>query len=301
MKKIMYFLSFKTKSFFVRFYFFLMALFKKRIIIMAGTGIGDGCLSMAYIHEFLKKDSNYTLYWPKNIKWLLDEYSPLPCRIKYISKKKYSSYRFGYQNLSEYSITYKLLKLKHFIFMDTHILYKNDLDFMPGLYLLDILKYCILKLDSQTKIVVHQPKKTYIDNSIKQNSVLINTNSNSSWIKSSSEWQELINKLNDSGYYVYVNAVSENDYKYDNAMNLVLKMDEMFSIIDKFEMVISIRSGFLDYMVPKIKKLICLNDSIHFLNIWSLKQWKEINPQIKITEKVYDRSCRLIELIGEDI
>jgi len=104
-------------------------------------------------------------------------------------------------------------------------------------------------------------------------------------------WQNLINYLNNNGYDVFINS----RFHFYGAINIYLPIELAIPFVENTDLVISVRTGFVDLISStKVKKIIVYKDKAE-MNFWSIKEYKYTsvkNKTIEITQnefnKIYD-------------
>lgn len=295
---------FKIKKYIIRkiyiIYLFIFCIrhSKEKIILIGGYGMGDLCISMAYFEEFLLKNPNekFIIISSNKTRWLLERYNIGKCKLKYCNNKTISYLEMAVHSI-DMSYLIRKLKRRNLIIADPWSYIEESMIFYEGLSALGIYRDAIFKVGYDASIIYAPAIKTELDLKIKSKSVLLNYFSNSSNIPID-DWINIIEFLNESGYNVYVNSPNQNKNEIKNVISLNLNMDELYSIANKFEMIISIRSGFLDYIIKECHHLICIYENYNFYNIYNLNKWNVKNLKIQSflsTDKGY------VELVKEGI
>ena len=263
----------------------------KKIIILGCIGVGDVCISMAYLKPFLENNkSKYVIILSENLDWLYKLYDidnkANNIELKYLKKKKMLHLRSAFV-MPQYNRIIEKLKKKNLIISDPMAYITEELSNYNGLSALNLCRDVIYKLNINTKIEYPIINKNDSKVEIKKHSVFINPYSNSGNIKHD-EWQKIIDFYKENNYNVYVNAIK--DEKFKNSITLNLSLIEMYSLINQFDMVVSIRSGFLDFMIKNCHHIICLYENKGFINIYALEDWNIKNIKIQnyiVTDNMY--------------
>lgn len=251
----------------------------KKIVILGGVGIGDVCISMAYFEEFKKITTEPILIIaPKKLKWLLERYNVQNCEIKYLETDMMRHLGCSY-NPVNYNFFFERFKKKNLHISDPWAYIDRKMIYYKEISALTINKGVVYKLDSKAQITYAPAIFKETDIRIENKSVLLNPYSNSSNMSIES-WKKISEILVLNGYKVYVNSPN-NEKLTDDTISLNITLDQMHSIVDKFDIVISIRSGFLDYLIEKCHHVICIYEDQFFYNMYNLEKWEVEKLQVQ--------------------
>lgn len=157
-------------------------------------------------------------------------------------------------------------------------LYPMSIMRVPNLSFLDILKFAYYKLSSSEASISYPEVNTEsvdcfggID--IKR-SVLINPYSNSQKAKNAL-FESIVETLTKSGYEVYTNVSSEYEQPLSGTKPLKISLNELYYFASNCALVISIRSGLLDFLA---------NSGGRFLAIYSNEAKKEFRIAYNLSE-----------------
>jgi len=110
-------------------------------------------------------------------------------------------------------------------------------------------------------------------------------------------WQNLINYLNNNGYEVFVNS----RFHFYGAINIYLPIEVVIPFVENMALVISVRTGFADFISStKVKKIIIYKDKAE-MNFWSLKAYKYVqlkNKIIEITQNEFNKIYDMIKVLN---
>jgi len=106
-------------------------------------------------------------------------------------------------------------------------------------------------------------------------------------------WQNLINYLNDNGYQVFVNSRS----RFYDAINIYLPIELVIPFVENMDLVISVRTGFVDFISStKVKKVIIYKDKAE-MNFWSIKEYNYASVKNKIIEITQNEFNKIYDMI----
>jgi len=110
-------------------------------------------------------------------------------------------------------------------------------------------------------------------------------------------WQNLINYLNNNGYEVFVNS----RFHFYGAMNIYLPIELVIPFVENMDLVISVRTGFVDLISStKVKKIILYKDKAE-MNFLSIKAYEYVtakNKIIEITQNEFNKIYGMIRVLN---
>ena len=244
-------------------------------IFLCLSGIGDTVQDLAYINE-LKKENNVTtyVYASEKLKDVVSSYDGIDNLILYkVNDKTCSLIR----NITLFPhIAKKLLEHHIYTFFEFHKF--NEGEENKAIY--DVLYQNskeILKLKSNTIIY---PKVRDIDvTSIKsfesgQKIALLNPYSNSMAVKDERVFINIAKQLKEKNYIIYTN-ITPNQKPVDGTIGLTCSLEELYNISKQADLIVSIRSGVLDYIVSSdINMFVIYQCSPSFFERFHMTNWK---------------------------
>ena len=264
---------------------------KKNIVIAYGPAIGDTLFSLAYIHS-LKQNNKKTIFvCSKGASWLCRYYELDDFEIKVISNKGLARIANGMAPEIGNGILKYLCSRNLYITCCrgyTSLMEKNEWE------LLDFLKFEIFKCNCNFR----RPSIPPLENKelkIPKNSILFSF-SNSAFGVKTEEWEEIALYLLNHGFTVFTNCKSINEKPIKGTTQLIMTMEEIYNITDRFYCLIGMRSGFYDFVIDKARKIICINPDYVQL-WWNLEQWQSDCKVINITYKEGELVKKVIENI----
>jgi len=106
-------------------------------------------------------------------------------------------------------------------------------------------------------------------------------------------WQNLINYLNNNGYQVFVNS----RFQFYGAINMYLPIELVIPFVENMNLVISVRTGFVDLISStKVKKIIVYKDKAE-MSFWSIKEYKYSSVKNKIIEITQNEFNKIYDMI----
>lgn len=89
-------------------------------------------------------------------------------------------------------------------------------------------------------------------------------------------YQKIATFLIDNGYEVYTNVL-ENQAELNGTKRLECSLDKVFYLAPKVTFVVSVRSGFVDFLQFSGANIFCVYENItqELYEMWSLKQWNQ--------------------------
>ena len=252
-------------------------------ILLPGL-FGDFCYGMAYVGAFCKKmnkeGKNVTLLVPEKRMSLLECYKgnfriiSMPSKdVKY----KRSKWILQRRKCIEKAISVNILPtVPWFIIPHTDIISRDCLD---------ILRNDIFKLGDNATIEFPQINNvpvTSIDNfyAICNRVIIINPYSNSMSNLDHSLFEAIAEELTKNGYIVYTNVVGS-QLPIKGTMPLNCSVFELYNICNKIPLVISIRSGIVDFLISCHCKFFVVyfgennTNTQNFFNIFKLNAWNK--------------------------
>jgi len=108
-------------------------------------------------------------------------------------------------------------------------------------------------------------------------------------------WQNLINYLNNNGYEVFVNS----RFHFYGAMSIYLPIELVIPFVENMDLVISVRTGFVDLISStKVKKIILYKDKaeMYFFSITAYEYVTAKNKIIEITQNEFNKIYGMIKV-----
>lgn len=249
------------------------------LIFVAVDGLGDICYHMAFLKTIKEKYQKKILVICSCYSQLLVSLYPEIDRIISLKKGRERSYKFFvnscyanqiFNNFNNRSNVYSCGHWQYYPFRVMHI---------PGVTMFDILK-CI-NYEIEDEMVITYPQVPESDLSRFEfrdwdKTILINPHSN--FLNTdSSIFQEIANKLVNKGYDVYTNVSSVYNVPINGTRALSCTLTELYSILKKIRLFISVRSGILDFTINSGGRFLVIYDYEEtglFKKAYSLKDWK---------------------------
>ncbi len=241
---------------------------KKNIVIAYGPAIGDTLFSLAYIHSLRNKDKKTIFVCSKGASWVCNYYNLDGFEIKTVSNKCLARIANGTApEIGRGILNYICAKNLYITCARgyTSLMENNKWK------LLDFLKYEVFKCDcdfGRPSI----PQLEYKGLDLPKNSILLSF-SNSAFGVKIEEWEAIASILSRRGFCVFTNCRSIDEKPINGTQQLVLSMEEMYNLANKFYCFIGMRSGFYDFVIDKARKIICINPD-YIQTWWDLEQWK---------------------------
>lgn len=218
------------------------------IYILTNQPIGDTVYCLAYLNAFKRNNQNKTvvLLGYRNRNTIYDLYKTSFDRIEYVD---------SVSNIVGSILHRKgLIKfLKRFNIYTTYPYFYNKVPFNTGETTLDVIKNELLPLPNNAKITfpsIPCQSVTSIDgfNEIKSRVVVINPYSVTMSKINLTLFNNIVEYLTNQGYIVYTNALDNQDI-LPNTRRLNCSLYEFYEICNSIPLVISTRSGIIDYLI----------------------------------------------------
>ena len=269
-----------------------------RYTIILPMAIGDFCYALAYMRELcMKKESegkDILLVVYDKRKSLLTQYELDYPKI-FIQKGTRESQIVDWIAYNRYLMKFAR---KHNIY--TTVAYYETPERKACKSCLDISRYNIFKLEGKGHIVypcVPNCEITSISDFDEVNNriVILNPYSNSLELKDNGLFEELSSFLHKKGYVLYTNVIPGQKI-VKGTYPLACSIIELYNICKRIPLVISIRSGIIDYLISSPAHFFVIYEqdvSPKYRSIYALDAWQTNN----VYETVYtDRSSVLTHL-----
>ena len=253
------------------------------LIFIGAPGIGDQCVACAHLHEYIKKVAykKYAIVCNEKVGYVYREININS--IIALSKSEIWNIRSSYLFNSFFGKKInKMIDNGSLCIVDVkYYQKKNNAD---GDAISIIRKYAF-HLDNEILPEVHRisfnSKKRMDDLSP---FIIINPYSGSMKIQSD-VFEPVIQFFESRGYKVFCN-VTGSQVPLQDTIELRCSVQDLYEMAEKAEMVFSIRSGILDYIIGNCKRIIAVYDSQEFRRLYSLLSWKS--------------ECVVLELMNND-
>lgn len=147
--------------------------------------------------------------------------------------------------------------------------------------------------------MIDSNKVTAIKNfeKIKNKVIVINPYSNSLSKVSMSLYENLCNCLLEKGYIVYTNVVGEQK-PIKGSKELRCSIDELYTIVSKIPVIISVRSGILDFLAPSQANMFVLYENCgeRLKKMYHLSSW---NCNGRIKEIYFDSEKEIVKITNQ--
>lgn len=251
------------------------------IAIMYGTGIGDLCLSIAYLQEFKAHyQRKICLVASSTLKELVFCYGGYD-KLVFISKQQTNDMIF--MLLKHFRWRWFERKFNNYEIIYTNPWYYQEMSSSQNCFVLDILKKNVYRIDSDICQIPRIPLSEGDCKTENYKKILINGFSNSTVIDIQI-FDKLILYFKKLGYVVYSNCINESSFCFNNTERLVSDIFNLYSIANKFDYILSVRSGIIDFLASAKTKFILLYEHNNYLPLYSIKQW----PNVDAIELYYD-------------
>lgn len=271
-----------------------------KIIILSQPGIGDVCIGLAYAQEYTKKTGKAVYVCCEKVRTVVEDYG-FDDFIT-VSTEEMEEIRTGFYKNPV--IRYQLLtKYKEkILIIDPGYYFNIDLCRIPGFRLMDVYKYGVYKVKSSETgpeyplpYLNYDVKKKF---GISGKYVILNEFSNSASI-SSSFFESSVNFFISKGYDVYSNVFGDQK-QVKGTKPLRCTIQELYYIARECSLMISVRSGILDYIINSLSDLFVIYESIKDRYLFSLDAWQ---CNVRLKEVVYtsedEARNQLIEFIAD--
>lgn len=243
----------------------------KNVVVAFGPAMGDVLFSLAYISSVTNEKKETLFLCTEKTAWLVDLFPVKNVKIKYMDVEQIKHMPAAYV----YRPTNAVLKgIDNLTIANVFMYYSVEEVWQDKCgTLLSVLKDKAFRCESSTLPQrLHVPYK-YVDVTIPRKSVLISPTSASSKGVDDSEWRSIIEWLRQNNYTVYTNCSSSNEAELPNTEKIVLDMVSIYNIIDRFDLIIGIRSGFQDFIIDRAKNIISINTG-NMYPCFTLTQWE---------------------------
>lgn len=266
------------------------------IIILGGEpGIGDFLLVTAYLNTYIKNYNQKSIpLCSDTSKNLLEELGI----VNYITvnKKQMHEIVFGccWNPLLRPMIKSYLADGKLRIAAYEYFIHSSQCFRIPEVNILKIIKYSAFQLTDDTAEIRYP--KVELDYNVLQKYriqfpfVIINPYSNSAYI-GLDIFEKLVIKIKEKGFNVYCN-VMKNQKEVEGSIALRCTIQELFVLSSYAELILSIRSGILDYIVSNAKRIIAIYDREIDYYAYTLKSWE---TETEIGEFLYDNNGKMLK------
>lgn len=223
---------------------------KDEVYVILTNAIGDDIYGMSYVKELRKHhNGELTVLCLKNRKTLVESYPDSYDRIVTFDKNTEK-----WKDITSIYMSRRLLPMaaKQGIFSILPFYYL-PLDFSDGRNQLELIRDVLLKLPKDVSIQYPDIKETVISSisDFKDKSdhiVVINPYSSSMDYVDMAMYEKISDYIQDKGYIVYTNVVGDQKV-VKGTKPLRCSIDEFYSICNHIPLVISTRSGIIDWSI----------------------------------------------------
>lgn len=246
----------------------------KCTVVFPEGGIGDVCIAMAYLESFREKAGKEIILYLcdlgslRTISSLYLGYDEIRyvkvSRMKSISRAL--SYRGRWRWYEKYHAANELIIASPWAYLTYGMLYYKKLD------CLSVLSDTAYRLGGKGTIALpalepdEKPETS-------GKSVLFNVFSNSLTVPVEKVFPPIAEYFAAAGYEVYTNCKDEQSYCLPGTKPYVATITELYKTARRFEYIVSIRSGILDFLAATGVKQIVFYNGISYVNLYSMKMW----------------------------
>lgn len=264
----------------------------KNVVVAFGPAMGDVLFSLAYISAITNEKKETLFLCTEKTAWLVKLFSVQNVMIKSVDVKQIKHMPAAYIYRPTNAILNGIDNLtiaSVFMYYSVEEVWQDKCG-----TLLSVLRDKAFRCESSALPQrPHVPYK-YVDVIIPKKSVLISPTSASSKGVDDTEWRSVIDWLKKNNYTVFTNCSSPHEVELPNTEKIVLDMISIYNIIDRFDIVIGIRSGFQDFIIDRAKTIISINTG-NMYPCFTLTQWA---TKANVRELSYKKETFFEDVIG---
>lgn len=265
-----------------------------KVFYVYGKGIGDVCIETAYLQPFMKSNKIHgKVIVRENLVNIAKQMQVED--VMSIDDYTATCIEESMHNIHTKSFYYNLLRKEKIFILDPWFYADNYIRRIAGISATKVVKNVALNIhdDNYKKIC---PVVTYNENTIEGSFVIINPYSNSMNLDLN-VWNDSINFLKNKGYSVYTN-VTKTQKELPGTKRLEVTIEALYNLASKAELIISIRSGIIDYIISNSKNMIVVYEGYNFRDFYSLDEWEdEINLKQIVDNGEIDVAKQIIDSI----
>ena len=243
------------------------------ILIVLSPLIGDTCYALAFLREIKKKrtDKSICVAGIKKQQGLLDLYPDIDRIIVLDEKMGKDAELFTFDGkYSEMYLGKDIVNGNAFFYPACYSANNPDIMFQLRTY--------IYKVGEKAQITYHcSPNSNVSEIEIDTNKqvVILNPYSHSTFEASLTVYEEICNLLKSKGFEVYTNVVGHQK-AIKGSYELRCSIENLFCIAQKASMIVSTRSGILDYLAPSNINMFVIyeNCSERLKKMYHLSNWE---------------------------
>lgn len=251
------------------------------IVIAFGPYMGDTIYSLAYL-KYLSEKKHTIFVCADRVAWLCQYYDlpnvdVMPVKFDFFSNVQ----KMLYMSRDKYYIDINVKRNLYLPFI--HAYCSNHFLYSCNTTLLEMLRKAVF--DISEKCVPQRPSIPIKaeEGKVLPKSILVSPYSNTTRPIDIKVWTDCCEKMANLGYTVYTNCASEQDQAIPGTHKIVMDLVTLYSIIDQFDAIIGLRSGFQDLLIDRAKSIICIITGGVY-PMFTLKQW---DTKAYISEIVY--------------
>lgn len=267
------------------------------LIVNTLPAIGDSCVFLAYLPEFLKTHEKTKLIIEDSDRSysLTKKFGINPSFILSVKKRKLAQIDalccFGPFQF----IVRRWMREGWFIVGHPWFYIDPNVCNIPNFTFLQLFKYSIFKLAEESQICYPKIPPIETTRTLKTPYIILNPYSNSSFVDASF-FEAVAQRLVEIGFTVYTNCPPGLP-PIENTFGLNVSIDELYFLSENATAIISVRSGILDYIISNSKRIVALYDAkTNFTFCYSLRAWQ---TECEIFEHVYSNSLDVAKIVLE--